>query len=192
MKISKAVVGAALAIASAGPAFGQDSGWYAGGAIGQSSVDSFCDGAAIAGVSCDDGDTTWKLFGGFQVNRNVAVELGYADLGEVSARGPGGTVSAEASAFEIVALGMLPLAQNFSLYGKAGLYRAEVDWRANTLILTDSSSDSNVDLTFGFGLKVDLARNVALRAEWQRYADVEAGGSGADLDVISLGVAVRF
>ena len=36
------------------------------------------------GVSSDDSDTGYKIFGGWKVNPNFAVELSYADLGEAS------------------------------------------------------------------------------------------------------------
>ena len=61
----------------------QESGFYIAGSIGQSEVD-FC-GIFASTISSDDKDTAWKFFGGCQVNRNFAFELGYTNLGEASA-----------------------------------------------------------------------------------------------------------
>lgn len=175
------------------PAAAQDTGVYVGGHIGQASVKEFCDGVGGTGVSCEDSDTAWKALVGYQFNRNFAVELGYIDLGEVDARGPGGTVSAEATAFELVAVGSLPVADRFSVYGKLGLFRGETDARVNTVLRNLSLSETNTDLTFGFGARFDVSRNFAVRAEWQRYSDVGGGDIGeSDVDVISIGALFRF
>lgn len=196
MKFAQAAA-AALALVFAGPAFSQaamsETGWYVGGSIGQMTADDACAGLTGAGVSCDDEDTTWKIFGGYKINRNFAAELGYSDLGEVSARGPGGTATAEATAWELVGVGMLPLADRFSAYGKLGVYRGEVDGRVNTVLLNASADESNTDLTFGLGLKYDVSQAVAIRGEWQRYGDIGGNSTGeADLDVISIGVMFQF
>lgn len=199
MKAKQAVV---IALAAAGivgtsqamaQAQSRLSGAYIGGSIGQAEFDKGCEGIAGSGVSCDDKDSTWKLFGGYQVNRNFAVELGYADLGEIRASGPGGTASAEANAWDLVGLGILPLGNNFSLYGKAGFYRAEVDGQVNTATFTGSADENNTDLTFGVGARYDVTRNVAVRAEWQRYSDMGGGNVGeSDVDVMSLGLQYQF
>jgi OOP family OmpA-OmpF porin len=170
-----------------------ETGWYIGGSIGQSEVQDFCDG--IPG--CDDTDTAWKVFGGYQINRNFALELGYTDLGttKIDVSGPGGNLSAriDATALEFVGLGMVPIAERFSLYGKLGLYRGEVEGRGAGVVQGEpinlEGDDSNNDLTFGFGLKFDLTRNAAIRGEWQRYSDM---GEDTDVDVLSIGLVWRF
>jgi OOP family OmpA-OmpF porin len=187
------VLGLLAAAFIALPVAAQDAGVYIGGHIGQASAKDFCDGVGGPGVSCEDSDTAWKALVGYQFNRNFAVELGYINFGEVEARGPGGTVSVEATAFDLMAVGSLPVVDRFSVYGKLGLYRGETDGRANTVLLTASSSESNTDLTFGFGARFDISRNFAVRAEWQRYADVGGGDVGEDdIDVISIGALFRF
>src|SRR5918999_616226 len=121
-----AVLGLALTIAFAGPAFAQDTAFYVGGALGQAQVDIDCTGA----TSCDEKDTSWKIFGGYQFNRNLAIELGYINFGEATASGPTppfGTTSVkfESTAFELVGVGSMPIADRFSIFGKLGLYRAD-------------------------------------------------------------------
>jgi OOP family OmpA-OmpF porin len=174
-----------------------ETGWYVGGSIGQSEVQDFCDGVP----GCDDTDTAWKFFGGYQINPNFSIEAGYTDLGKsrVNATGPGGTVDAtvEATALEFVGVGSLPLGNQFSLFGKLGIYRAEVEQRGSAVVFGTpiplDADDSNTDLTFGFGVKFDLTRNFAVRGEWQRYSDVGGSDIGeADVDVISVGIVFRF
>ena len=186
-----AILGLASALAFTSPAFAQG---YVGASIGKTDVKDGCTGVSAPGVSCDDEDTSWKIFGGYQFNRNFALELGYADLGEVKASGPGGTATIEVTAFELVGVGMLPLGNNFSLYGKVGLYRAETELSVNTFLLTGTEKESNTDLTFGIGAQFDVSKQFAIRAEWQRYQDVGGGDTigESDIDVISIGALFRF
>ena len=195
LKSGLAALGMVSLIAWAGPTLAQDTGFYAGIALGQSKINIDCEGA----TTCDEKDTAWKIFGGYQLNRNFAVELGYVNFGEGRVAGaapPFGTASVtfESTAFELVAVGMLPLADKFSLYGKIGLYRADTDADVTlTGFPPATESDSNTDLTFGVGVRFDITRNLGLRAEWQRYGDVSASDFGeSDIDVISLGVLFRF
>jgi OmpA-OmpF porin, OOP family len=190
MKAQLAILSLAAALAT--PALAQDVGFYVGAHIGQSEAGDACSGVAGAGVSCDDKDTAWRILGGYQFNRNFALEFGYNEFGEVSASGPGGNVTIEATAWELVGVGMLPLADKFSAYGKIGLYRGETDATVNVPGFS-SSSESNTDLTFGIGARYDFTKSVGVRAEWQRYQDIGGGDIGEDdLDVISIGVIFRF
>jgi OOP family OmpA-OmpF porin len=186
-KAGLAVLGLASALAFSGPAAAQDMGFYIGGAIGQAEANGACDGISGPGISCDEKDTAWKVLGGYQFNRNLAVELGYANLGEVSASGAGTTVTAEATAWDLVAVGSLPLMDQLSVYGKIGLFRADVELSSN--VPGVSGDDSESGLTFGVGLRFDVMRNLGLRLEWQRYQEID---DDTDVDVLSLGVIWRF
>lgn len=186
----KQLIGMIAALLLAIPASAQNlGGVYLGGGLGQSDAKDGCDGISGPGVSCDSEDTAWRLFGGYQLNTNLALELGYTDLGEVSATGPGGSASAEATALEVSALGMFPIAEGFSLYGKAGVYRGEVDASGPG----GSASEDNTDFTLGAGVQFDMTRNIALRGEWQRYMDMGGEETGeSDVDVLSVNVLYRF
>jgi len=197
----KAIVAAAAALAAltAAPAWSQDAGFYLGASIGQSRAKEFCDDSG--GFSCDDKDTAWKIFAGYQFNRHLAVEGGYTDLGEVGASGVLSGVSVrgkiEATAFELVGVGSIPVADRFSLYGKLGVYYAETERNLTgtlgAVTVTDNDSEKNTDLTFAFGARFDVTRNLGIRAQWQRYLNVGGGDIGEDdIDVLSVGVLWRF
>jgi OOP family OmpA-OmpF porin len=192
---SAALAGVAFAF-SFQPAFAQTSSWYLGASIGQSDASVDCAGT----TSCDTEDSSWRIFGGYQVNRNFAIELGYSTLGEASAGVPAfgpfpaSRVTLEATAWDLSAVGILPIAERFSAFGRLGLYRADTDIDVNFPgVGSAGDSDSNTDLTFGVGLRYDFAQNVGVRAEWQRFSDVSAADFGeGDVDVISVGLVVRF
>jgi OOP family OmpA-OmpF porin len=141
-------------------------GLYLGGGIG----------------SNDDNEWVWRLLGGYRAHRNIAVELGYIDLGDISV----GSRPARGEAWELVGLGILPLNENFSVYGKLGGYRGEA--RGGGI------KETRNDLTYGIGGQYDVNRNLGVRLEWQRFADFGGGGFGVrgDQDIISLNAIYRF
>jgi OOP family OmpA-OmpF porin len=181
-----------LAISSASMAQGKpaDTGWYAGVSLGQSSASDACNGVSGPGVSCEDTDTAFKIFGGYQINRNFGVELGYTDLGKVEASGGGVTASIETTAFELVGVGSYPINNQFSIYGKLGLYRADSKGRSNVGV---SADETNTDLTYGLGVQYHFTGNLGVRGEWQRYSSVGGGNIGdSDVDVLSVGLVYKF
>jgi OOP family OmpA-OmpF porin len=189
----KKLLAALIVLMAASTANAQDKGWYVGGAVGQGKAKGFCDGVSGTGVSCDDTDTTVKAMGGYQFSRNFALELGLMNAGTYEARGPGGTITVKAAIFEGTAVGILPLGQQFSVFGKLGLYSSAVDSTANTFVLNRNETTGNTDLTYGVGLGWAFTPKFQLRAEWQRYQDVDAGFVGkGDVDVVSLGLLYRF
>jgi OOP family OmpA-OmpF porin len=169
-KVLAAMLGAAAMTLSAGAMAQQaDTGWYVGASIGQADLDI-------------DKDTAWKVSAGYQLNRNLAVEIGYTNLGEVSEGVGPLSAEAEATAWEVIGVGKLPMANNFSVYGLVGIAMAKVEGR----ILGVPFDDDSTELTFGVGAQYDFSRNMGVRAQWQRY------GADEDIDVISLGVVIKF
>jgi len=190
--IAALLAASGLAISSASMAQGKpaDTGWYAGVSLGQSSASDGCNGVSGAGVSCEDTDTAFKIFGGYKVNRNFGVELGYTDLGKVSASGGGVTASIETTALELVGVGSYPINNQFSIYGKLGFYRAATKLKSNVGV---SADENNTDLTYGLGVQYNFTGNLGVRGEWQRYSSVGGGDIGdSDVDVLSVGLVYKF
>ena len=169
----------------------QETGAYAGLSIGQSKAKDFCSGTAGSGLSCDDKDTALKIFGGYQFMRYLAAEIAYTDLGKVKASGSGNSLEVKANAWELVAVGSYPIGTSgFAPYAKFGFYRGETKASSN---FGFSAKETNNDLTYGVGVRYDIMRNLAVRAEWQRYGDAGGGTIGkADVDVISIGALYKF
>jgi len=181
-------------VAASTPALSQDTGWYGGIGIGQSKFKDSCSGVSGPGIACEEKDTAWKIFGGYQFNRNFAGEFGYTDLGKTTLSISGfGSASIGARGFELSGVGMLPVSQQFSVYGRLGLFHWDVDFKDGTG-LVGSASASGTDLTYGLGASFSFTKNSALRLEWQKYQDVgdtNSTGSG-DITVIGVGLAVKF
>ncbi len=192
-----AVLVAAVTGALALPAAAQTgtSAFYVGGGFGQSKAHDWCSGAG--GISCDDRDTAWKAFAGYQLNRNFAAELGYTNLGQFTASAGGLTDNAKVNVWELSALAAWPLMNQFSVYGRLGAYRANAKEDTN---FVGSFEHNNSDLTYGLGGQYDFTRNLGVRVEWQRYAKVGGGdvalgpspGDRTDIDVLGLSALWRF
>jgi OmpA-OmpF porin, OOP family len=166
---------------------------YAGIALGGSKAEGFCAGVSGPGVTCDDTGAALKVFGGYQFHRHFAVELGIGGMGEWVARGPGGVVEMSTGLVEALGLAVLPIGESVAFYGKAGVYRASTEARANTIAVVGDFEESNTDFTAGFGVRIDITRKFGVRAEWQRYFDVGGGNIGvSDIDVFSVGVQLKF
>lgn len=178
------------------PAFAQNTGFYAGGAIGQAKVKDACTpepGLVIN--SCDDKDTAWKIFGGYQFNTNFGAELGYVDFGKATATatalGIPFTASIKAKAFELLGVGTIPLADKLSAYGKLGFARWDTDASATGGGVTVTDSAKGTDLTYGLGVKYDFAKNLGARLEWQRYK-MKEGGESSKVNLLSIGAVFKF
>lgn len=179
-------------------ALAQDRGWLAGVSYGASNADQACDGIP---VSCDKRDTGWKVFGGYQFNPNLAVELAYVGLGKVTANGVIGGVpvnaEAEGEGWEVSVVGKFPFSQTFSILGRIGAFHWEVDATATAGVpaLARVTANANgTDLTYGLGLEYNFSRTISGRLEWQRFNSVgdTSTTGGSDVDLFTVGVAVRF
>jgi OmpA-OmpF porin, OOP family len=166
-----------------------DTGWYVGASVGPSKV-KHVDCAGFN--SCDTKDAAFRILGGYQINRNFAAELGYHDLGQVTFSAPGVSGDIKTKAWELVGVGAYPFANQFSVYGKLGAYRARSKLSASLAGL-GSPKETSADLTFGLGAQYDLTREAGVRAEWQRYRGVGGDTAGeSDVDAISIGLIWRF
>lgn len=206
------------------------SGWYAGIGAGEVKTDeelvtnreSTITGVVPNSISTrfDDKDSSWKAFVGYRMSDWLALELNYADLGEHSTdtRFLGGDPPADAQViitrqvkgFGLDAVLSAPITQRFSVFGRVGAFRADLDATAQlggNVEFTGgngetfrTASQSETLARYGAGLDFDFTPNLGMRLEWERYANVgkkfEVGQSGttgeADMDNLSLSVVYRF
>lgn len=172
-----------------------DKGGYIGGSYGQSKLNGACDDfrSAMVGLgtlgACDETDTGWKLHGGIRVNKNFNVEFSYINWGEVSGTGTlvgvPVSVTGDAKSFGVAAMGVLPLGERFSLFGKAGILMTDVSVTIAGGGISVTESDDASELHIGVGALFNLTERWQIRAEWERAQD-------SKLDLLSIGVQFRF
>jgi OOP family OmpA-OmpF porin len=187
-----------------------DAAWYIGGNIGQSrakindnSISSALFGAGFnSSISNDDKNTAFKFFGGYQFNRNFAVEGGYFNLGEfgyTATTVPAGTLTGKIKlqGLNLDAVGMLPLGDKFSVFGRLGLQYAQAkDNFASTGAVpaptNPSPSKNKLNYKAGVGVQYDFTQSVGMRVEAERYRINDAVGNDGDINMYSLGLVYRF
>lgn len=160
-----------------------DLGFYAGLGAGSVKFDGACSGT----TSCDDRDTGFKIFGGYNFNNVFGAELGWHDLGSVSSSTAAGGGNADVKGLELSAVARFPVTSAFSVFAKAGAFR----WDTNTSGTFTGSSGTGTDWTWGLGATYRFTRNWAGRLEWQQFRDVGNGG-GTDVDALTASVVYNF
>ncbi len=148
MRISKWVVALGIASIGAGTAaHADDTGIYAGGALGQSKTDFSDD---TLDDLFDGKDTAFKIFLGYRILDWVGFEAEYVDLGEITLRSnqPGITgFRLEEAGFGV--FGMLywtPAPAPVDLFAKAGFVVSQAHVRTSGLIGAFDDTDNSTDL----------------------------------------------
>jgi OmpA-OmpF porin, OOP family len=188
--------------------------WYVGANIGASDIkrndsiqaDQFLElGFDSAITTSDKRDTGGRIFGGYQLHKNVAIEAAYVDLGKFSFRGdvmPTGSLIAttKISGFELAAVGTLPLSERFELFARLGAFSGETKTSYSSTgsveILNGAATQKsrNTKLTYGAGATFNMNKKVSLRGEWARYGKLgnELTGGSGDVNLFSVGLVYRF
>ncbi len=181
-----AVMGLALLVI--GTSAANAGGWYVGGSVGQTSSDLSGTLDPGPGFSTDDSDTGFKVMGGYNIMKVLSVEAAFVDVGQVSIQEDvpvPDSLTAEANGFSVEALGILPFANKFEVFAKAGLYLWDGDVAISGL---PSVGDDGTDPTFGLGFGWNAFSRGQVRVEAERYTLDFVG----DVDMYSVGFNYRF
>ena len=201
---------AALAVIASPLAAADGSGWYGGFNIGQSraNIDDARNtgnllGAAFTTTSITDEerDTGYKLFGGYKFNRNFAVEGGYFDPGKyrfTATTLSTGTLSGnyKLKGLNLDAVGILPVTEKFSAFGRIGLNYAEAkDSFSGTglvAVLDPNPGKRDTNYKLGLGLQYDFSESLGMNFKAERYRINDAAGTRGEVDLFSAGLIYRF
>jgi OOP family OmpA-OmpF porin len=189
----------------------KDSNWYGGINIGQSRakiddariISHFSDiSLTTTSITDDSKGNAYKLFGGYQLNKTFALEAGYFSLGEfgyTATTSPVGTRTAtiKLQGFNFDLVGLMPLSEKFSAFGRLGLNYAQAkDTFTSTgavpAATNASPSKSEANYKLGVGLQYDFNKSLGMRAEAERYRINDAIGNSGDINMFSLGLVYRF
>lgn len=205
INIKKTLIASLVAL-SASAAMANDNGFYLGAGAGYVKAHDLCENlTAVAGTpnSCDDhSDDAWNIFGGYKINRNIAVEAGYSDLGNFQGNAGTGTFgSYSATSYDTAILGILPLGDMLNVYARGGYSLVNADTHVNPGGIAPKDGGSEGTWVYGAGLGVNVTDNIEVRADWRRYDDVGNNSGGGlpaqivqhvDLDVYSLQAVYHF
>lgn len=207
----KTVAFAVLAACAGSTALAQDAlGWYGGANIGRTNVTiddaRITSGLAAGGfqtnsISDRDKNTGYKVFGGYQLNQNFAVEGGYFDLGKfgyTASTTPTGTLSGNmrVTGLNLDLVGSLPLAERFSAFGRVGVNYARTRDNFSSTgavgVINANPSANGTNYKLGVGLQYALSDAWSVRGELERYRVKDGVGNRGHIDMASVGLVYRF
>lgn len=171
-KLMKKTVAALFLSTVALSAAAADQGFYVGANVGQSSTDTLS-------LSTKTG-TAFSVLGGYQFMKYVAAEIQYNDFGSPTITGGS---SMKINGYSAVAVGILPLNEQWSLMAKLGY--------ASTKLGTPIDK-SKSDVTYGIGGQFNIDKNWGVRANYDQYKAENTASQKATTSVLTIGGIYRF
>jgi long-chain fatty acid transport protein len=161
-------------------------GWYGGFGFGQSKYRDLATTSATTAVN--DHVEGWKVYTGYDINKYLGIEGGYANLNDFTLHTTTTRTKGSSDAWTLAAVGSYPLTDKFSVKAKLGaayvLTRSEVKVGA---ALTTTTGDDSYQPYYGVGVSYALFDNLNLRADWERF-DLDH----SNVDLMTAGFAVKF
>lgn len=167
-------------------------------------------------LDSEDSDNGFGIYFGYRLNRFLAIETEYVNLGNyeinVGAIGTQGANPAsltsrndiDVESFSVSALGHLPTGNNSSVFVKAGAALWELDREAKhqlgvvvppgvvvSTFTTDKFSENGTSLLAGVGWEV-RDRGVAFRIGFDRYFDIGESNTTGQGDIDRLSLNLQF
>lgn len=187
-----------------------DNGHYYGGiSVGQARVKTndadvrslLLPGVAATGINNDNKDTAYKLFGGYQMNRQLALEAGYFNLGSSSFNAstfPSGNYSGQTKVqgLNLDLVATLPLTERLSAQARVGAQYARSSSSFNgtgaAANVPTRLKDSGTNLKMGLGVQYELSSALWIRGEIERYRVNSFAGQRRNIDVASVSLVFPF
>ncbi len=128
--------------------------------------------------TASESSSGFGVLGGYTINPNFAVEVGYTDLGSVVS----GLVTFKA--FEVSVLGFYPVNPQFSLFGKLGMASTDES-------LLDISKTRSA-ITYGLGVQFDVNKSAGFRLGFDHYSFGGGVFVEGDIDLYSVAAVLKF
>ncbi|MFB2871308.1 porin OmpA [Aeromonas jandaei] len=181
-------------LAANAQAAGQDNTWYGGAKLGWSNFYGIDESNALTLGNETNDALGAGVFGGYQVNKNLGIELGYDYLGKYKydAVKSGAAFSDEVTA-QLAQLTLklgFPVTDSLDLYGRVGGGYGWADAKSDVF-----KDDSRFVVVGALGAEYAFSRDWAARLEYQYstpYGSRDDTGLRMDNGLLSLGAVYRF
>ena len=202
---------AALGALCAAPAYAQDDSYYYGGiGVGQARarIDDKRIAETLAGtglttdaIAHDERHSAYKVFGGYQFNRNFGIELGYFHLGSFgfsATTTPAGTLKGDfrVQGANLGLVGTMPFTDNFSGLARIGVQyartRANIDATGAVTVANPRPTDREANVKIGLGLQYAFNPGFQVRAEVERFRISDAVGNHPQVAMYSVSAVFPF
>ena len=154
---------------------------------GQAEARKFCTNI----TPCDSADSSGKAEIGYQFTDFLGVEVGYVSFGTIfDSNDNQFTASQKSNALTASVLGTIPITSWFGVYGRAGV--AQYESKGSGTVQGVPVKDEKGGTPFwGAGVKFNLSKHFALRAEYQNYSNISRVDGRKD-DVQGLYAGLLF
>lgn len=158
---------------------------------GQGSTAKFYIGAGLGSMKTDipgvsNNALSWSLLAGTAINRNLAIEVAYTNLGSTDL----GAAYLKGSAYSLNLVGNIPVTKSISMFAKFGF--------ANTGMYVESGGSSGTTYssaspTIGLGVQVNVSRKADIRIAYDNYKFITSNNSPTyNADITSVSLVYRF
>lgn len=213
MRFTTGLLAAAIALAAT-PAIAADTGFYAGAGMGYSkisinegklnnNIDALADvfGWSLTKGSVDQNATPYQFVFGYKLMPYLAFEVSWIDMGSADYRGyisqdvgtGEGSVKGtwEASGWPVSVLGIWPVNDTWSVFGRAGVFMGDVkfsgkalDSSGNTICIgadcfKGSTKESSTEFFGGVGVDANFMESWVARFEWQAMPSLGNDDTGS-------------
>lgn len=136
----------------------------------------------------DETDTTFGIDVGYYFNKNLAIEAGYIDFGELSING-NGSFSVEADAVQLSVKGIYPVSNTIGFYAEAGIdfWDGKVSFSNVPGFGSGSDNENGNDLFYGIGGVLAFNDNISAHLEYMLH-DLD----DLEIDTLTLGIQANF
>ncbi|PKH62863.1 cell envelope biogenesis protein OmpA [Shewanella sp. Choline-02u-19] len=167
-----------------------DNTWYVGAGAGQSNYESV-DATSHLG---DDSDLAWNALVGYQLNKYLAIEAGWQDLGTNDDThlwgGLDGSQEIDVDGFTLGVVGTLPLSDKWFLTGEAGAYQYHL---SHQMSANQYVSATDTAPYFGAGVGYNITNSLAISAKYRRFADIdETAWNTVNMDAQTVGLQLTY
>lgn len=166
-------------------------------------------GATASELQRNENSTGAKIFAGYQANPNMAVEVGYVDIGKsratrnMTAPGTGSIgIDSRNTGWFVDLVGIMPIGINdVSVIGKLGGVATETGKQLSTTGVVGLAAgtpstfqERELNWKFGAGAQYEFSKTFAARGEWERYRRMgkDTGVGESEADLFSLNLLIRF
>ena len=157
---------------------------YMGASIGMGETEAICDNLS----NCNNDDKSWKVYSGVRLNKSIVLEGGYIGFGDLTAyNSDNKRISSGLSGYTTAGLATYQHSDQIEFFAKGGML-----WWDNERSGDNGKTTNDGSSTFiGAGANYDMGDNLGIRAEWERFEDIERfQGEDGSMDLLSIGATM--